>query len=131
MNKDDNMRSTTFNQVIGSKTFTIAVPVTRVDKLIARVDNLIDLGKLDKAKEVLAPFILNKRQQKKIAANDQPQTVAPPLAKGAIKQQALALISKLDKEKMDRPTIITTIQKELNLSYANARYYVVNVAKIA
>lgn len=131
MNKDDDMRSiTTFNQVIGSKTFTIAVPVTRVCRLIDRVDNLIESGKLDKAKEIIAPFVLNKRQQKKLAANDEP-VVQKPLAKGAVKELALTAITKLAKEQMDRPAIITAIQKQFNLSYANARYYVVNVAKIS
>lgn len=51
------MTTTTFNQVIGDQTFTITVPVKRVEKLVDRIDNLRWLGREAKAIQLLKPFI--------------------------------------------------------------------------
>jgi len=50
------MRTTTFNQSVDGKNYTITLPIHRVDAVINRVDNLIDNRKFKRALEVLKPF---------------------------------------------------------------------------
>lgn len=118
---------TTFNQVIGSETLRVTIPVTRVETIIDRVDTLIEAGKLVKARRVIEPFLVGENVGKSPVQQLIAQT-AP--AKGAKKEAALALIAKLRAEGKDRKDIIVSVQNELQMTYANARHYVVNVAKI-
>ena len=118
----------TFNQVVGSETLRIAVPVTRIEKLIDRVDALIENGKTSKARQILTPFIINEKPARK-AKEKKVKVMAT--GKGAKKEAALELIAKLQKYGVDRSKMIAQLSHDLGMSYANARHYVVNVAKIA
>lgn len=118
----------TFNQVVGSETLRIAVPVTRIEKLIDRVDALIENGKTSKARQILTPFIINEKPARK--AKEKKVNVMAT-GKGAKKEAALELIAKLQKYGVERSKMIAQLSHDLDMSYANARHYVVNVAKIA
>ena len=48
----------TFNQVLGDKTVQVQIPVTRITKLVDKVDGLIDAGKIKQAEKLLTPFIM-------------------------------------------------------------------------
>lgn len=118
------MNMTTFNQIIGNETIRVSIPETRVERIIDKVDLLIDEGKLKKARAILDPFI---------AGNDVERTkVAAPVnnAKGAKKEAALTLITELIVMGHDRKAIINKVAADLDMTYANARHYVVNVAKV-
>lgn len=117
---------TTFNQQIGSKTVRLAVPVTRVTKVIDKFDMLIDEGKIKQAEKVIAPFIIVDKKTKKVK-----KVTEPTEKKGAKKEAALSLITKLQEYGRNRSQIIEQLQHDLQMSYANARHYVVNVAKVA
>jgi len=52
------------------------------------------------------------------------------VTKGAKKEQALTLIAKLVELGQERSKIIAQLQHDLQMTYANARHYVVNVAKV-
>lgn len=119
---------TTFNQVVGSETLRIAVPVTRIEKLIDRVDALIENGNTSKARQILTPFIINEKPARK-AKEKKVKVMAT--GKGAKKEAALELIAKLQKYGVERSKMIAQLSHDLDMSYANARHYVVNVAKIA
>ena len=113
---------TTFNQVVGSETLRIAIPVTRIDKLMDRVDLLIEEGKLKKARQILTPFIVTK--PKGIKKGEIKLVLA---SKGTNKKDdALHIIA--TNEGLDRAALIKKIQADLDCTYANARYYVVNIA---
>ena len=118
----------TFNQVVGSETLRIAIPVTRIEKLIDRVDNLIENGNLSKARQILTPFIVN---EKPIRKAKEKKVKVMATGKGAKKEAALELIAKLQKYGVERSKMIAQLSHDLDMSYANARHYVVNVAKIA
>lgn len=111
----------TFNQVCGSETLRVAIPMTRIDKLIERVDVLIEAGNTYKARKILTPYIV---------ATDKTENVKPAEGKGAKKQAALALIQKLVVLGEDRSKIMEKLRTDLQMTYANARHYVVNVAKV-
>jgi hypothetical protein len=51
------MRTTTFKQVINDETFSVTIPMNRVETIINRVDRLIEKKKFAKALETIAPFI--------------------------------------------------------------------------
>ena len=51
------MRTTTFNQVIDGETYSITVPMHRVEAILNRVDKLLEKNKFEKAHEVIKPFI--------------------------------------------------------------------------
>lgn len=51
------MKTTTFNQIINGKTFSVTIPQNRVDTIINRVDRLIEKNKFDQAIECIQPFI--------------------------------------------------------------------------
>lgn len=114
--------TTTFNQIVGSETLRIAVPVTRIDKLMDRVDAMIEDGKLAKARKALEPFILT--QPKGIKKGEIKVAMA---AKGTNKKDA-ALKIITGNEGLDRAALIKKIQTDLDCTYANARYYVVTIA---
>lgn len=118
----------TFNQVVGSETLRIAIPITRLEKLIDRVDVLIENGNTSKARQILTPFIVNEKPARK-AKEKKVKTMEN--GKGAKKEAALTLIAKLKDLGVERSKIIAQLSHDLNMSYANARHYVVNVAKIA
>ena len=52
-----NEATTTFFQEIDGERYNITLPQRRVDRVIGRVDTLIDQRKFDKAVEVIRPFI--------------------------------------------------------------------------
>ena len=116
----------TFNQVCGSETLHVAIPVTRLEKLIDRVDFLVENGNTRKARQILTPFIVDQKRTKKIKK----ETKIMSTAKGAKKEAALELIAKLQGYGVERSKIIAQLQHDLEMTYANARHYVVNVAKI-
>ena len=120
---------TTFNQVVGSETLSVAIPVTRLEKLIDRVDILIETGNIRKARQILTPFIVDQKRIKKITKTKK-ETKIMSTAKGAKKEAALELIAKLQGYGVDRSKIIAQLQHDLKMTYANARHYVVNVAKV-
>lgn len=115
----------TFNQVVGSETLQVAIPVTRLEKLIDRVDILIENGNTNKARQILTPFVVDQKRIKKIKKGSKSMS-----AKGAKKEAALELIAKLQGYGVERSKIIAQLQYDLQMTYANARHYVVNVAKI-
>lgn len=119
---------TTFNQVVGSETLRIAVPVTRIDKLMDRVDTLIENGNTFKARQILTPYIINEKPVRKAK---QKKVKVMATGKGVKKEAALELIAKLQKYGVERSKMIAQLSHDLDMSYANARHYVVNVAKIA
>lgn len=119
---------TTFNQVVGKETLRIAVPVTRVTKIIDKVDLLIDDGKIKQATKVLKPFVITEKKTRK--TKEKSVTAVATASKGAKKEAALSLIAKLKEHGRDRSQIIAQMQHDLQMSYANARHYVVNVAKL-
>lgn len=51
------MTTTTFNQAINGTSYTITVPVKRVEKLLDRVDAYNDASAFKKAFKLIAPFI--------------------------------------------------------------------------
>lgn len=118
----------TFNQVVGSETIRIAIPVTRIDKLMDRVDTLIENGNTFKARQILTPYIINEKPVRKAK---QKKVKVMATGKGVKKEAALELIAKLQKYGVDRSKMIAQLSHDLDMSYANARHYVVNVAKIA
>lgn len=118
----------TFNQVVGSETLRIAIPITRLEKLIDRVDVLIENGNTSKARQILTPFIVN---EKPVCKAKEKKVKTMSNGKGAKKEAALTLIAKLKDLGVERSKIIAQLSHDLEMSYANARHYVVNVAKIA
>jgi hypothetical protein len=119
-------KTATFNQVIGSKSLKVSIPVTRLEKLIDRVDFLLENGNNVKALQILKPFLVDTKQIKQMKKGSKIMTNT----KGAKKEAALALIAKLQGYGVERSKIIAQLQHDLQMSYANARHYVVNVAKI-
>jgi hypothetical protein len=51
------MKTTTFKQDINGTGYMITVPVTRVEKLLDRVDACNDVGAFKKAFKIISPFI--------------------------------------------------------------------------
>jgi hypothetical protein len=49
--------TTTFKQVINSETYSVTIPMNRVETIINRVDRLIEKKKFAKALETITPFI--------------------------------------------------------------------------
>ena len=121
---------TTFNQAVGKEYLRIAVPVTRVTKIMDKVDLLIDEGKLKQAMKVLQPFVIVEKKTRKIKEKTVSAVAVASTQKGAKKEAALALIAKLKEHGRDRSKIIAQLQHDLQMSYANARHYVVNVSKL-
>ena len=118
----------TFNQVLGDKTVQVQIPVTRITKLVDKVDGLIDAGKIKQAEKLLTPFIM--KPMKGFKKGELIIMTGDTLAKGAKKEQALTLIAKLVELGQERSKIIAQLQHDLQMTYANARHYVVNVAKV-
>lgn len=118
----------TFNQVIGNKTVQVQIPVTRITKLIDKVDDLIDAGKIKQAEKLLTPFIM--KPMKGLKKGELIIMNSGNFTKGAKKEQALELIAKLVELGQERSKIIAQLQHDLQMTYANARHYVVNVAKV-
>ena len=118
----------TFNQVLGDKTVQVQIPVTRITKLVDKVDGLIDAGKIKQAEKLLTPFIM--KPMKGFKKGELIIMTCDTLAKGAKKEQALTLIAKLVELGQERSKIIAQLQHDLQMTYANARHYVVNVAKV-
>jgi hypothetical protein len=108
------MQTTTFQQVIGSESFAITLPVTRVTTIMDKVDALIEANAPDKAKKVLAPFMN--------------QANKPVVLKGNKKEDAITLISVMKAANKTRTEMIKGLQHDMCMSYANARHYVVNVS---
>ena len=119
----------TFNQVVGKETLRVTIPETRIDKLMERVDLLIENGDIKKARKILTPFVIVEKPVRK-AREKKVKPVIESTSKGAKKEAALTLIAKLKEFGRDRSQIIAQVQHDLQMSYANARHYVVNVAKI-
>ena len=120
--------TTTFNQVLGNKTVQVQIPVTRITKLIDKVDDLIDAGKIKQAEKLLTPFIM--KPMKGFKKGELIIMTSGTVTKGAKKEQALTLIAKLVELGQERSKIIAQLQHDLQMTYANARHYVVNVAKV-
>ena len=120
--------TTTFNQVIGNKTVKVQIPVTRITKLIDKVDDLLDAGKIKQAEKLLTPFIM--KPMKGFKKGELIIMTSGNVSKGAKKEQALTLIAKLVELGQERSKIIAQLQHDLQMTYANARHYVVNVAKV-
>jgi hypothetical protein len=120
--------TTTFNQVIGNKTVKVQIPVTRITKLIDKVDDLLDAGKIKQAEKLLTPFIM--KPVKGFKKGELIIMTSGTVTKGAKKEQALTLIAKLVELGQERSKIIAQLQHDLQMTYANARHYVVNVAKV-
>jgi hypothetical protein len=120
--------TTTFNQVIGNKTVKVQIPVTRITKLIDKVDDLLDAGKIKQAEKLLTPFIM--KPVKGFKKGELIIMTSGNVTKGAKKEQALTLIAKLVELGQERSKIIAQLQHDLQMTYANARHYVVNVAKV-
>lgn len=120
--------TTTFNQVIGNKTVKVQIPVTRITKLIDKVDDLLDAGKIKQAEKLLTPFIM--KPMKGFKKGELIIMTSGNVTKGAKKEQALTLIAKLVELGQERSKIIAQLQHDLQMTYANARHYVVNVAKV-
>jgi hypothetical protein len=118
----------TFNQVLGNKTVQVQIPVTRITKLIDKVDDLIDAGKIKQAEKLLTPFIM--KPMKGFKKGELIIMNSSNFTKGAKKEQALELIAKLVELGQERSKIIAQLQHDLQMTYANARHYVVNVAKV-
>lgn len=118
----------TFNQVIGNKTVQVQIPVTRITKLIDKVDGLLDAGKIKQAEKLLTPFIM--KPMKGFKKGELIIMTGGTISKGAKKEQALTLIAKLVELGQERSKIIAQLQHDLQMTYANARHYVVNVAKV-
>jgi hypothetical protein len=118
----------TFNQVLGNKTVQVQIPVTRITKLIDKVDDLIDAGKIKQAEKLLTPFIM--KPTKGVKKGELIIMNSSNFTKGAKKEQALELIAKLVELGQERSKIIAQLQHDLQMTYANARHYVVNVAKV-
>jgi hypothetical protein len=51
------MTTTTFNQAINGSSYTITVPMNRVEKLLDRVDSYNESGSFKKALKAITPFI--------------------------------------------------------------------------
>ena len=57
-------KTATFNQVIDSKSLKVSIPVTRLEKLIDRVDFLLENGNTVKALQILKPFLVDVKQSR-------------------------------------------------------------------
>jgi hypothetical protein len=114
---------TTFNQYIGDTSFSIRVPMSRVETLINKIDALNDIGNFKKAFGMVQPFLVNPSKLVDTAV-----VVKKASSGGDKKARALAIISSMEGD--ERGKIIKAIQEDMGISYANARHYVVNVAGI-
>lgn len=104
------MTTTTFNQVVRDQTFTITVPVKKVEKLLDRIDNLLHLGKPRydaKAIQLLKPYI---------GAPD----VKAPSKPVIIKTDNLVEFASSHRAK-GRYQVIKALQTEFSISYQKAR----------
>lgn len=115
-----------FTQFINGKAHKIAVPHSKVERLANKVDKHNEAGHFKKSEAAIKPYL---------SAGDAKVTSkparAPELAKkGGKKEAALGLITKLSKMDRTRSQIIAQVQHDMEMSYANARHYVVNVANI-
>jgi hypothetical protein len=119
--------TTTFNQVIDliDQLRNTSDGNLNLDSLVA--NDLIDAGKIKQAEKLLIPFIM-----KPIKGFKKGELImnSCTVSKGAKKEQALTLIAKLVELGQERPKIIAQLQHDLQMTYANARHYVVNVAKV-
>lgn len=53
--------NTTFTQVIGDRKFVLTVPMSRVEKLVDKVDFLIESGFNDKAVRLVSAYAVNRQ----------------------------------------------------------------------
>ena len=104
------MTTTTFNQVIREQVFTITVPVNKVEKLIDRIDFLLDQAKPRcdaKAIQLLRPYVgapkVEKEVKKVVKTSD------------AIAERAEAVRSQ------GRYRVIKLLQAEFGVTYQKAR----------
>lgn len=53
------MSNSVFKQVIQSDVFVVSIPQKRIESIINRVDTAIEKRRFKKARQIIAPFILN------------------------------------------------------------------------
>lgn len=105
------MTTTTFNQVIRDQVFTITVPVKKVEKLIDRIDFLLDQAKPRcdaKAIQLLKPFVGAPEIKKEIKAT--PMKTADVIMDRADKARNLG-----------RYQVIKMLQNDFGVTYQKAR----------
>ena len=107
--------ATTFTQVVGPERLVVSIPVTRLDRVIDKVDALIEQGKIQKARTILTPFVINGDEK----PATKPKVAAKPVDKRSAAMQIIA-----DHGTLDRTALIKMIQTDLDCTYANAYYYV-------
>lgn len=106
------MTTTTFNQVIREQVFTITVPVSKVEKLIDRVDFLLEQAKPRcdaKAIQLLKPFVGAPKVEKEVK---QVSSKAAP-------NEMVELATR--NRNLGRYNVIKMIQAEFGASYQKAR----------
>lgn len=103
--------TTTFNQVIREQVFTITVPVTKVEKLINRVDFLLEQGK---PRCDMKAIQLVKQYVGAPEVKEAPKVAAP---KGTD-----AMVERADKARsLGRYNVIKMLQADFGISYQKAR----------
>lgn len=105
------MTTTTFNQVIREQTFRITVPVNKVEKLLDRIDFLLDQAKPRcdaKAIQLLKPYVGAPEVTKEV--------------KTAPVKAADALVAKAEESRLlGRYRVIKLLQADFGVTYQKAR----------
>lgn len=104
--------NTTFTQMINAAPFVITVPQNKVERLLDKVDALVERGNLVKAMELIAPYL-----------GGAAVVPAPPKVPTGNKGAAAAKIIE-DNRSQGRAAVIKILCETLNITYANAHYYV-------
>jgi hypothetical protein len=112
------MDTTTFQQVIGYRSYKIRVPVGRVSSVMDRIDDLMEAKNYDKALKALKPFIITDVEGSVTKAKRVAKRASNRTEKGIAVQ---AVIEKY--RAMGRATVLQKLQEECNITYANAYYY--------
>lgn len=111
------MTTTTFNQVVRDQVFTITVPVKKVEKLIDRIDFLLDQGKPRcdaKAIQLLKPFVGAPEVKKE--TKTAPVKTVDQMTDRADKARSLG-----------RYQVIKMLQADFGISYQKARNICIKV----
>lgn len=109
------MTTTTFRQYLGDIGYWVEVPLGRVEGLLEKIDKLTDMGFHKKAFQLLEKYIVADRK-----AEDVTIPVLP-------KKDRKVLIAEFLAERKGTPQaeLISLLRTAFDLSYSNARYYVV------
>lgn len=105
--------TTTFYQLIEGKRYQLTMPQHRVDKVMERVDNLIENAQYDKALKAIEPFITHEVAEKPKREVAQKPNDRKDAIEEAIKKH----------KDLGEAGLRKKLQELFGMTYANARYY--------